>query len=100
MYGNQFAKTFSHGDLSSTLTVAASGETIYVYGIAIASIAGGLAVIEQTDGTEIAHVRVTATSTVVIDIPFLADKGLIIRMETPPAADDSWATAFHSQTGA
>jgi len=79
-------------------TAIESEHTIIVYGIVCANTSGSAetVLIEEDDGsTLIQTIEVGANSTVIFNIPFLADNGLNVT----PGANTS-VTVYHSKGGA
>jgi hypothetical protein len=70
-----------------------SGNSIKVIGIIVESTAGGQVLVEENDGsTLITKISVVANGTTVVDIPFVAPRGIKI---TTPA--NTTCTVFHTQ---
>lgn len=86
-------------DLSSDVQIE-SGSPITVFGIVIAnqSLNPQDIEIDDANGVRLIPVAVPANSSVVIDIPFLADNGLSI--DSLADGTEVFITVFHSHPGA
>lgn len=85
-----FAPIVEHIDLTAgaAATTVGSGEKFRVYGMVAASAAGGASTItvSTADGTTtLFHWTMGATTTVVMNISFIADKGLAVSCATTDA---------------
>lgn len=91
-----FASKTTFLNTAATHTIE-SGDNFRVWGIVLAETGGTTrtVTITDTDNTTLMSIRVTANTTVAIDIPFLADNGLKVVI---PAADVT-VTVFHSHPG-
>ena len=100
-----FAPTFTQNSTESTVDIAASGQSVYIYGIIITnktSAAQQTTTFSTTDSAAdtIFEIESGARQTIVINIPFLADRGFsfVNTAGTPP--EDIEVTVFHSNIGA
>lgn len=94
--GMGFAPKYTHVPVSQTDSQIESGEPIYVWGIMVSNTTAGIVTIEEANtSTVIMRFDVnTADKIQVMDIPFMADKGLQV---TTPAS--CVVTVFHSNAG-
>jgi len=90
-----FAADRTHVDLSETRTIKASGG-LHVYGIIVTNITGSTdsVTFEDASGNDIMIVRLATNTTQVINIPWLADNGLVVFAGTPAAG--MTVTIFHN----
>ena len=99
----EFAPRFTQGNMGATVTVAASGASIDVYGVVVANTGSTdrTVVFTTTDSptSDVLFVRAEAEATVVVEIPFLADRGLDVALDTS-TDNNVQVTVFHSNVGA
>ena len=98
-----YASNYTQGNLTSTLTIAANAQSIYVYAILISNTADGagatVTIADTTSSpTTIIPIRFAHREFVKIDIPFIADKGLQLSANLSGANFE--VTVFYSNIGA
>jgi len=90
-----FAGSRTHVTLDVTRTIKAT-RGLQIYGIVVANVTGASDTVTFTDASSLAVlvVRLLANTTEVINIPWLADNGLIVSAGTPSAS--MFVTVFHN----
>lgn len=99
-----FASVITQNDVSSTRVVAANGQSINVHGMVFSNTHASNTEtirVQTTDGndTNLMELSFAARETTIVDIHFLADKGLQITAVGSNGANIEF-TVFHSQVGA
>jgi hypothetical protein len=90
-----FAGSRTHVNLGATRTIKAT-RGLHIYGIVIANDTGSTDSVTFTDasGSTLLVVRLLTATTMVVNIPWLADNGLLVSAGTPSAS--MFVTVFHS----
>ena len=102
----KFAARFTQGSAEATVNVAANGDSVFIHGIVVSNVTGAAGpetvVFSTTDSAAdtLFEVDVGADQTVVIKIPFLADRGFSFVTSAGSNPDGVEVTVFHSNIGA